>query len=351
LWRGNAVAQLGRVRSQSQCYTGPMQTTSPGYFIDSIGGQPWYRCQRCPYDGFLHENIRAHVQYAHGGPIAMPAPGPTCIAGHKIAIGLLTWNTCSASICAATAIRQEIDRLIDAGAVPRLFWVDNGSTDDTVECVRTALWYRCRDHCTEIHNADNLGQSVARNSIIAECLAWGADYLLMVDGDIEIVPGSALSMGNYLETASPATGCVGVYCRNCTHVRDVEVATEFPALDDCYLDLQPAIAWTNYGMFRRSVLETCKFDTSGPFAGPGWGFEDDDYYMQMVVAGYCSLNTKYVRHMHRRRHSSLRALEPSLAAKVFRDRQQYMIAKWGNEPLVADRIRLLANQTMPVVDS
>ena len=93
---------------------------------------------------------------------------------------------------------------------------DNGSRDDTADAMRALesqfdLPYRL------ILNPRNLGNSIARNQIIDYMLETDADYLLMMDGDIEIVPFSSFAMVRQMENCGHRLGCIGAHSAGTLH--------------------------------------------------------------------------------------------------------------------------------------
>src|SRR5262249_54985371 len=134
-----------------------------------------------------------------------------------------------------------------------------------------------------IYNDQNRGNSVARNQIIAFALQVGADYLLLMDGDIEAVPFSSMAMLRYMESAGRWLGCLGADSAACSSDREWTSPCLY-SVADCRVSSTSQVAWTQYGMFRVRVFEDgVRFDEGGPFGGPGWGFEDNDLAFQMEV--------------------------------------------------------------------
>lgn len=325
-----------------------------GYYQDTLSNQPVYRCQRCKFDTFEVQRIQHHVRYNCRAPRALPEDDiplsewrqshKDTLRGLDIGVSLLTWNTREASEFAAKALLAEAQRLHEFGVKLHLFWADNGSDDGTNDSLNDIFGSTLAAKVTYL---TNMGQSRARNDLIWAFLESKAHYMLMVDGDIELVPYSAFAMARFMESVPDNIGCIGMNSRNCTHKLDLDTATNCRKIESWMTQGDPEIAWTNYGMFRKEVFTDCMFDETGPFNGPGWGFEDDDLYMQMRVAGYDSLNTPNFRHLHRRRHSSVKNLGMDNATVIHNERQRYLAEKWKNEPLVADRIRIIRHQTMP----
>lgn len=336
------------------------------YYKDSIGNQDIFRCLHCQYDTFSESSVIDHHRFNHLNwelpETAMPLREwhewrriDNGLQKSKIAIGLLTWNTSEASRLAARAIAEEVFRLTEFKIDSHVFWADNGSDDGTVDAVMSEL---SDVPVTRNLLEQNWGQSIARNWICDGAVSWNCDYLAMVDGDVEVIPYSVFAMTDYLMRqeipgVTSSIGCIGMYCRNCTHLENDGASTDCRRIDEHMVSFDPPIAWTNYGVFRCSVIDACRFDVAGPFQGPGWGFEDDDYYLTMMSKGYDSVNTKYFRHMHRRRHSSLKNMDPNLAAKVYNERKAYLLDKWSGRslmPSVRARLDQIANMTPPMLE-
>jgi GT2 family glycosyltransferase len=266
----------------------------------------------------------------------------------KIALGLLTWNTRDVSRESLAALVSEAERLERAGAEPWIVVCDNGSTDGTREALRAAAERLTFPH-RFLLNDHNLGSSRARNQILDVLLETGAGFLLLMDGDIEIVPGSGVAMLRHLQASEPRVGCIGAHCHGQT--REREVATPFLASleehsvsDDCDGRETLWVAWTQYGLFRREVFAAgVRFDESPPFDGPGWGCEDVDLAFQMHERGFYSQVFSGMTYLHRNVNSSiphLRDLGLDPAADYDR-RRRYVIEKWQGTSLGAATLEFL----------
>lgn len=314
--------------------------THPNFYQDTVGDQSVWRCCVCEHDTFSFVRAVSHAD-CHPAPILHPSFSRPGLVGKKIVFSLLTWNTRDVSILAAKSILAEIKMLEALSIKANWFWWDNGSTDDTVEALK-AIFYSQEGTWT-IASA-NIGQSAARNRAIDYALSHSADYVLFVDGDIQLVPISSYAMASYLWT-NTGVGCVGMYARNCTKNDDYSV--ECLNLSGLTTSL-PHMAWTQYGMFDcRMFKDGIRFDESDVFSGPGWGFEDDDLALQMMAGGWKSHNSSYFRYLHRNLHSGLNQLPPTLAAKVWMERKSYTYQKWKNHPICAEYVSRLHRQTMP----
>src|SRR5688572_12928302 len=113
----------------------------PNYFPDVSHPQTVYRCCECPWDG---SQERRAIEHAATHPVramldeSLDYRDWICLekkkkllAGVRITIGFLTWNTVKASVLGAESVLHEVLRLRDLGAKAIYSWVDNGSTDGT----------------------------------------------------------------------------------------------------------------------------------------------------------------------------------------------------------------------------
>jgi hypothetical protein len=169
-------------------------------------------------------------------------------------------------------------------------------------------------------------------------LEIGADYLLFMDGDIEIVPFSSYVMFRHMEDSGHLLGCLGA--DSFSFVPSREKATKYLfSLGSCRLEDTNLVAWTQYGLFRREVFESgvC-FDKHEPFDRAGWGFEDNDLAFQMYQRGYYNQRFFGMTYLHRNHNSSIKlmracGIDPNIA---YERRKNYVIQKWGKEPLIND---------------
>jgi len=182
-----------------------------------------------------------------------------------------------------------------------------------------------------ILNPSNAGNSVARNQIIDYMMECGADYLLFMDGDIEIVPFSSFAMMRYMESCGRQLGSIGADSAGQSPNR-YQVSPCLYGIRGMRLEDVNLVAWTQYGMFRRAVFEEgVRFDENPPFQGPGWGFEDNDLAFQMEVKGFRNQRFMGMVYLHRAMQSSVRimrqlGLDPHA---LYETRKRYVIDKWA----------------------
>ncbi len=253
----------------------------------------------------------------------------------KIVLALLTWNTRAISVDSVRAYLREAHMLRRLGQDPLICICDNGSTDGTPEALR-ALEPEIDVPYRFIFNADNRGNSIARNQIIDTMCNCDADYMLMMDGDIEVVPFSSFAMLRHMENNGSQLGCIGADSAGQTASQSRASNTLY-AIDDRRTEITNLVAWTQYGMFRREIFEDgVRFDESKPFAGPGWGFEDNDLAFQMEMKGYLNRRFFGMVYLHRSARSSIHIMrERGIDARaLYEQRKQYVINKWASTPTI-----------------
>jgi GT2 family glycosyltransferase len=111
-----------------------------------------------------------------------------------IAVVIVNWNgrslldSCLGSILAQTPPPE------------RIFLVDNGSSDGSAEHVRTA-W----PTVTLLETGDNLGFAGGNNVGIRAALAAGADAVLLLNNDAQLLPGALEALLSSLEQGGPVS--------------------------------------------------------------------------------------------------------------------------------------------------
>ena len=280
---------------------------------------------------------RQQHPYPHAciGAIFYKPPRIDIVGRKTILLALLTWNTCRVSLDSVHAYIREARMLKRLGLFPVICVCDNGSTDGTPGVLQS-LQNEIDIPYKLILNRDNLGNSTARNQIIDCMIQCDADYLLLMDGDIEIVPFSSYAMFCHLENAERTLGCIGA---------DSAGQTPHPHRATEYLysieraEATNLVAWTQYGMFRREVFnDGIRFDDNGPFKGAGWGFEDNDLAFQMEMKGYLNQRFLGMTYLHRSARSSIpimraNGIDPG---NLYARRRQYVIDKWATVPTISN---------------
>lgn len=277
-----------------------------------------------------------------GEYIAQEAPLPP--RGVTVTLGYLCWNTANVSGVGVLALMREAARLERLGCHAHIAVVDNGSTDETANAIALAGSFNPDLPQAWFHrNSNNYGISVARNQIIDQAAELKSDYVLLLDGDIELVPLSSYTMARYLECHT-TVGCIGAYAANHSTNRRF-CAKTLREIPESRVKYDVHIAWTQYGLFRMSMFNNgIRFDEDGPFGEPGWGFEDDDLYYQMRGRAWGSRYFNGMTYLHRNVRSSLPLLEQSGVdiPAMFNKRKDYLLKKWsrrGFDNVILDTIK------------
>ncbi|MEA2718380.1 MAG: hypothetical protein QOJ39_244, partial [Candidatus Eremiobacteraeota bacterium] len=279
-------------------------------------------------DAALHVNAPPFAHATVAGVFAKGAFRPP--RPRRVVLALLTWNTRVASLESLCALVREAHVLERLGQEPYLCVVDNGSDDGTADALR-ALEPEIGVPHNVVCNAHNAGNSRARNQMIDYALACGADYLLLVDGDVEIVPHSVFAMLRYMESCGRTVGCVGADSHGYTDARE-RMTPSLLSLHGLRIETLNLVAWTQYGLFRTDVFrDGIRFDEDPPFDGAGWGFEDNDLAFQMDLKGYWTQRFTGMTYLHRKARSSIRimrrlGIDPE---ELFARRRSRLIDKWA----------------------
>jgi hypothetical protein len=339
-WKDPAFLSSGLLRSDyAEVFNGFNRVT-----FEELKGQcalhglhPFMDTQETPQeeDASLY---RQQPPYVHACTSAVFAKSsePAMPAGKKIVLALLTWNTNDISIDSVQAYIQEARMLQRLGQQPLICICDNGSTDGTPAALASIKAELDDIPFHLILNETNFGSSIARNQIIDYMLSENADYLLFIDGDIEIVPFSSFAMLRYLENQGSQLGCIGAYSLGQTPHRE-KATSYFYSIDSKSISSTNLVAWTQYGMFRREVFDAqARFDECEPFNQPGWGFEDNDLAFQMDTKGFNIHYFSGMTYLHRAVHSSIQILRENGfdPAALSQRRQQYVINKWSQIPRI-----------------
>ncbi|HQU81626.1 MAG TPA: methyltransferase domain-containing protein [Pyrinomonadaceae bacterium] len=288
-----------------------------------------------------NEKLRNIEPYPHTclGMVFGKSEKPVLPKGKKIMLSLLSWNTKESTIDSLNAYLNEAEMLKRLGCEPFIVVCDNGSVDGTCE-ILAELDKEIQFPHKFFLNKENKGSSIARNQIIDLMLERGDDYLLMMDGDIEIVPFSSFAMMRYMEEQGRLMGCIGPHSSGFSPLREKTTQFQFD-LSKCRKDFVNYVAWTQYGMFRREMFaDGIRFDENKPFNGEGWGFEDNDLAFQIIAKGYQIQVFTGMTYLHRNVHSSIRVMKSkgSNPRENYENRRHYIINKWNKSAVVPPNV-------------
>ena len=339
-WQQPAFLNAGVMRSdRAEVFNGWNKVTFAEY-LDLMArhdlhplGEPVTDPREDDQSAYRNPNPYPHACIA--GVFARPAaPEPRCL---KVLFALLTWNTRDISVDSIRAYVREAHMLRRLGHDAEVCVCDNGSTDGTAQALQSLESEIDIPH-RFIYNPENRGNSSARNQIIDYMLAGHADYVLFMDGDIEIVPFSSFAMLRHMENSGSRLGCIGADSSGQTPLRE-QASPCFYSIDSSKLETTNLVAWTQYGLFRREVFEDgVRFDHREPFDRAGWGFEDNDLAFQMDMKGYLNQRFYGMVYLHRAARSSMRIMREQGIDPVplYARRKQYVIEKWSTVPHIND---------------
>lgn len=267
-----------------------------------------------------------------------------CKGRRRVALVSLSWEMGQITIDGIEALVKEAGRLQHFRRVtPEVYVVDNGSTDGTPGLLKQHL-DRWRETCPVriIFNKENFGNAIGRNQLIDLAIRYGMDHILFTDCDLEVIPHSVGAMVDHLEQY-PEVGCIGMWSGG--HLKERAYTTRaLVCLEEFLLfkDSEQDVAWTQYGLFRMSpFIDGVRFETDGPFGGPGWGLEDNDMRYQLECAGWRTNHMEGAMYLHRNLSSSVRILKSKGfdQAQAFLERMEFQRLKWASVsvPIINNR--------------
>lgn len=325
-------------------------------------GVEHHECAVCAYDCFgadTRPRMLAHCRRTGHGRVPLGAlprerwvemelAQPNLVQGHRVTMAQLCWNTAEISAEAAMAMAKESALLERLGNVGQIATLDNGSFDDTFCRVVTTLREARHGGFSAAKQSVNRGISVARNLLIDMAREQGAEFVLLVDGDIEIVPVSVYTMMRYLD-CHRNVGCIGAYSGAYTKDR-LRMTGSLLNIEESRVKNDIEVAWTQYGLFRMSMFDQgIRFDEEGPFGEPGWGFEDDDLAFQMLERGWSLPYFGGMTYLHRNIRSSWVhiANQGYDVSRMYNKRKDYLIEKWSKRGYNRGKLSLIKAQQLP----
>jgi len=233
----------------------------------------------------------------------------------KCDIVIVTWNQleytrlCVASVMAHTDVPS------------RLIIVDNGSSADTVDYLKSLTPNKFVE-IKLIFNNENLGAIKARNTGIRE---FEADYLCLLDNDVEVTPGWLSKMIRLAEE-NPGIGAINPSSNNFGQVPPAgtglnDYAKSLEGLKGQYLEIGTCISFCMLikgGIVKKIGLLDENFEVMF--------YEDTDYSMRVNKEGYRCVIQKDVYIWHHGHMTSGRLKRQSEIADKNRD---IFYKKWG----------------------
>ncbi len=180
----------------------------------------------------------------------------------KVSVNILTWNTYKTLVESLNILKKDLKDIEH-----EIIIVDNGSNDG---CEKLAT----------IKNEKNLGISVGKNQGIDESIG---EYVFFLDGDIVPVPNSINCLIKHMDE-NPECDAIGFLPNKFSRDRNRGGIKNH----ESYCEKLDPIKEHNghciyYGIYRRTMFELgIRLDES---YGPGYGWEDLDFFMQMKEKG------------------------------------------------------------------
>ena len=180
-----------------------------------------------------------------------------------ISICILNWNCCDILRKTIPVIFNDLQNVEH-----EIIIYDQNSQDESKDFLRKSNGLL---NIKVVLGDKNSGNSVARNIMIGMAKY---KYVVLLDSDIIPIKNSFKMMAEFMDE-NQEYAYIGYDFRSYT--RDIEEATKFeyaikPENMTIYKD---KIAFSQYGMFRKSLFENLSFPEFYPFDGPGWGAEDN----------------------------------------------------------------------------
>jgi len=226
-----------------------------------------------------------------------------------ISINILTWNTIDTLKETLAVIANDFPDIRH-----EIIIIDNGSNDG---CEKLAT----------IANGGNLGISKGKNQGIDASLG---DYIMMIDGDVVPVPGSIHRLHNYMCSYHDIMA-LGFHPNKWSNQKNKGTELHHETYCNRLVDITESKGHCcYYGMYRREIFDAgVRFDER---YGPGYGYEDLDFYLTMKAAGFkqhvCHINGPAGKYYHAI-NSSIRVMGREAYNKSNNEREKIFNEKWG----------------------
>lgn len=181
-----------------------------------------------------------------------------------ISICILNWNCKEIIEESISLILSDLSDILDY----EIIVYDQNSTDGSIEYLKTI---NNQNNIKVIFGKENCGNSISRNKMIEEARY---KYILLLDCDIIPIKNSIKCMIDFMEK-NPSYAFLGYECTSFSINRDAVTDYEHCISSNDIVDWKDKFVFSQYGIFKKSILDTFKFPEFYPFDRPGWGAEDD----------------------------------------------------------------------------
>ena len=170
--------------------------------------------------------------------------------------------------------------------------------------------------------SENLGPGIAFNTAYDRAVG---KYIFITDGDILPVRGSVKALYEYLDN-HPEFDFVGINLHVC------QEENEDPPFCGTFEGM-PRYGLGNYAygysIFRRKLIDSgIRYPSTGPFRGPGCGYDDSDFACQMYEKGFNGWLFNKPRYYHKRRDLTRTGREGQDAERNLEERRRFLRVKW-----------------------
>jgi hypothetical protein len=188
-----------------------------------------------------------------------------------------------------------------------IFVYEQGSEDDSAEMLRNSRRLNQKIHV--FYETENKGQCISRNSMAS---AATGEFILFLDGDIDLIPGSIKAMLDFLQHTDRSIGAVCYDVKSDTpNEADATKAENTILLEDVVLTQR--FMFFHYAMWRADTALKHPLPEFAPFNGPGWGCEEDAALL--YTPGTTTAIIKYRKFYHARDQRSFNFLGQDALAR------------------------------------
>ena len=191
---------------------------------------------------------------------------------------ILSWNNLD-------TLKENINRLRSEPNIEIIVF-DQGSIDGTQDYLKK------NRGISVIQSQTNVGNSIARNVMVRSC---AGKYVIFLDGDVFVIRKSIQKLVKFLEDNASFDG-IGYDNANFSTTEEIETQNDDIVIEDNFNGSASPVCFSQYGCYRKSVLDLCPFPEFYPFNQEGWGYEDTTVGLTMFRNG-CRvakiLNSKY----------------------------------------------------------
>lgn len=181
-----------------------------------------------------------------------------------VSICILSWNCVEVLQQSIPLILQDLQNVLEY----EIIVYDQNSDDGSVEYLKSIDG---QSNIQVIFGSANCGNSISRNQMIEKAKY---KYILLLDCDIIPIRNSIKCMVHFMED-NPSYAFIGYDCYSYTSDIGLITNHEHAIRSNDIINWRNKVAFSQYGLFKKEVLDKFRFPEFYPFNKPGWGAEDD----------------------------------------------------------------------------